>query len=291
MIAERYIYHQKIRGLFYKYLDETISETEMKELQTTIYNDNNVQWAPQGTNIIKSTTNCPNLCRYCYVQAWKLRKDKLKIPDIEDVRSLFVIDEDRVNQTWTKRRQPKLYIFPSTHDIFPENVDDYIIVAKKIMDSGSEILLVSKPRIECIKKICDCLIDYKNKIMLIFTITSNDNEILKEWEPLAPIYEERIECVKYAYEKGYNTSVSMEPFLSDPIPVINDVQEYVTHCIWIGSINHCKELEFTDDMMKKVDELSNKKYIVKLVNMLKNNKKVYWKYKIMRIIGLKGKKS
>jgi DNA repair photolyase len=290
MIKNRFEYHKEIRNLFYKYLDKTITANELEKLQVTIYEDNNTQWAKQGTNIIKSSTNCPNLCRYCYVQAWKIRKDKMELPDIEDARAQFVCDDVRVEKKWMVRKNPKMFIFPSTHDIFEEMVEKYISVAKKIMDSGCEIILVSKPRMNCIKRICEELRHYKDKITMVFTISSHNNQILKKYEPFAPSYEERSECLKYAFEHGYETSISMEPLLDDPYTVINELDKYVSRCIWIGSLNHCKELKFTKEMMKKVTDTTNKEYLMNLISNLRGNPKVYWKYKIMRLVGLKGKK-
>ena len=207
---------------------------------------------------------CKGLKKYLFK---KHRKDKLDIPDIEDYkqREMFEIDEKRVNKGWMKAKTPKIYIFGSTHDIFPEMVDDYIKVATKILEAGNEILVVSKARFDCIKKVCNELIKYKNQIMIICTITSNIDDTLNYWEPNAPDYKERLKALKYAHKKGYRTSVSLEPYLSDPRPIITSVKPYVTNAIWLGEMNHCKELEFDDEQYDKIEELYTLDYVKKLI--------------------------
>ena len=290
-IEERHTYHNAVRYWFYRYISNDISDENLDQLRQILYSDNNKQWAEVGTNIIKHTTNCPQLCRYCYNIAWKHRSEKIPIPDIEDIREDFVPDEKKVLANWTKRRKPRLYIFGSTHDIFPEMVDQYIDVARRIIESGSEILIVTKARLTCIQAICHALDDLKDKVMIICTITSNDPEILKYWEPHAPSYEERKQCLRHAYECGYRTSVSMEPYLSDPRPMVEELTPYVTHCIWIGKMNHCKELEFDEEQYSRTENLYDEDYVRQMILDLWDNEKVFYKYSMFRIMGLTGKRS
>ena len=290
LIGKKNIYHLRIKDLFYRWLDKSISEKDLIELKETLYRDNNKQWAPLGTNIIQHKTNCPQLCRYCYNIAWKHRSEKLEIPDIEDTREMFCTDENRVEKVWTTRKKANLYIFGSTHDIFPEMIDDYISVARKVIESGSELLIVTKPNLVCMKKLCKELKDLKDKIMIVCTITSNNKDLLEYWEPHAPSYKERVECLKYAFSQGYRTSVSMEPYLSDPREVIKDVSRYVTHYVWLGKMNHCKELEFDEEQYEKLDGLYDEEYVMRLIKDLRDNKKVFFKYSMMRTIGLTGKR-
>jgi len=300
-IEKRQRYHDIVRYWFKLWFAGQANPETVEELQKVMLEDENKQWAKMGFNIMSSKTDCPQKCRYCYVLAWKLRLDKEnftlpdyeKIRDIEDLeqsREEFVLDEKRALPNWTARRKPRLYIFASTHDIFPEMVDAYIRKARNMLETGSEILIVTKPRLECIKAICEGLADLKDKVMLICTITSDKEEVLRYWEPFAPSYEERKESLIYAYQQGFRTSVSMEPYLSDPRPVIADVRKYVTNAIWLGRMNHCRQLEFEKEQYEKLDDLYTSEYIRQLILDLWEDEKVYFKYSMMRAVGLTGKR-
>jgi len=41
----------------------------------------------------------------------------------------------------------------------------------------------------------------------------------------------------YAFREGFKTSVSIEPYLDNPIPLINDIALYCTESIWLGIMN------------------------------------------------------
>ncbi|MFQ6116114.1 MAG: radical SAM protein [bacterium] len=295
-IETRHHYHNSVRYWFKLWLAGQATPETTNELQKVLFEDENKQWAKMGYNIMDSKTDCPQKCRYCYVLAWKIRmdKDNFSLPSYEDIEDLgreeFVLDERRAKSNWTVRRKPRLYIFASTHDIFPEMVDAYIKKARNIIETGSEILIVTKPRIDCIKTICEALADYKDKLMLICTITSDKEEVLKYWEPFAPTYSERKDSLIYAFRKGFKTSVSMEPYLSDPRPVIKDLRDYVTHAIWLGRMNHCRQLEFEKEQYEKIDDLYSSEYIKQLIIDLWEDEKVYFKYSMMRTVGLTGKR-
>lgn len=53
----------------------------------------------------------------------------------------------------------------------------------------------------------------KSQMQLRFTIASVNDETLAFWEPKAPRFGERLESLRYAFRRGYRTSVSVEPFL------------------------------------------------------------------------------
>jgi len=131
-------------------------------------------------------------------------------------------------------------MFPGTHDITPDNFEACFTVLKKLLKVGNRVLVVSKPRLKLITKICDQLKDYKNHLLFRFTIGSSNNKILSFWEPNAPTYDERKEALKYAHRAGYRTSVSIEPMLdADNIEaLVDDLAPFVNHSIWIGIMNH-----------------------------------------------------
>ena len=119
-----------------------------------------------------------------------------------------------------------------------------------------------------------------------------DNEILSFWEPNAPRYEERKAALKYAFEKGYETSVSAEPMLdSDHIDdLVSDLLPFVTDAIWIGTMNHLHRIEIDDEAVeraiRKIQAGQTEERIKAIYERLKGNQKIKWKAEIKKIVGL-----
>jgi DNA repair photolyase len=144
-------------------------------------------------------------------------------------------------------------MFPSSHDITPNNLDACLTVMKNLLDAGNRVLVVSKPHLECIKRICDEFEQFKDQILFRFSIGACDDRILSYWEPHAPSYDERKRCLIYAFDSGFQTSVSVEPMLdSANIDIlISELLPYTTHSIWIGTMNHLGRIEKGSDMVLK----------------------------------------
>lgn len=266
------------RKKFYETLNNEIS---VKEFSDFIKPRKNHQWSSYSYNIIDSSTACRNDCVYCYIKPMNIRFGRVQ--DIEDV---FRCDMRKVNKGWRKTDERKVYMFPTSHDIFPENMKNYVEVCKKIMNAKNKIVCVSKPRLECVKFICEELSKYKKKFKFRFTISTNNNDIIKLWEPNATSYEERVECLKYAYEKGFKTSISMEPFLSDPIKVIEDCEKYVKDKIWLGTMSDLKKMKIEKSEITKLENLYSKRSIKEIINKIMNldcKDKIYYKNSFMLI--------
>ena len=132
-------------------------------------------------------------------------------------------------------------MFPTSHDITEESLDNCIITLEKLLKAGNEVLITTKPNYFCIFTLCNLLNEYKNQIQFRFTITSIDSKTLDKWEPNAPGFLERMDSLAYAYGLGYKTSVSIEPFLDlNPIPLIKELSPYCTESIWLGKLNYMK---------------------------------------------------
>lgn len=138
--------------------------------------------------------------------------------------------EEEVNwEAYNKsiRNREGYIMFPSTHDITPEHLDLAIDYLKRLLGAGNKVLIVSKPSFTCIKKICDTFTEYKEQILFRFTIGSKNSNTLNFWEPNAPDYNERKKALVYAFEVGYQTSISCEPMLDNKIDkVIEDLPQY-----------------------------------------------------------------
>lgn len=191
----------------------------------------NVQdWADKTINVYKG---CSNDCRYCYAREEAVRFNRVK----KENWTTETLNPAILKKGW--RLSKKNLMFPSTHDITPGTYDGCEIVLKKLLKAGNTVLVVSKPRPDLIEKLCDALEAYKKQILFRFTISAQNNDLLAFWEPNAPTYEDRKKALTIAHEKGFMTSVSIEPML-DPANVealIEDLRPHTTDSMWVGTMN------------------------------------------------------
>ena len=73
---------------------------------------------------------------------------------------------------------------------------------RKLLAAGNEVLIVTKPHLECVERLCRELAAYKEKIVFRFTIGAMDDELLAFWEPGAPAFAERLAALKHAHAAG-----------------------------------------------------------------------------------------
>jgi DNA repair photolyase len=242
-----------------------------------------------STKTVNCCTGCSHNCRYCYAKYDAVKRHKrLRWDDWENemVRQRDVDKGYRYHQG--------TIMFPSSHDITENNFQACFIVLEKLLRAGNRVLCVSKPHLSCIREICDHLKDYQDKILFRFSIGAFDNQILSFWEPGAPSYEERKECLKYAFDNGYATSVSIEPMLdSDHIfELVDDLSPYITDSIWIGKMNQPRSrVDITDDVVEaavaKIQAGQTDERIVEIYEALKTNPIIKWKESIKKVVDLK----
>ena len=201
----------------------------------------------------------------------------------------------RTKKSYEKARKLKGQImFPTLHDILPEHMDETVDYLTRWLQQGNKILITTKPRLECIKRLCKDLADYKEQITFRFTIGSTDNNALQFWETNASKYEERKESLLYAYNMGYKTSISCEPRLKDDIhKLVQELSPFVTHSIWMGMMNKIErrvdqtnwtatEKQFLID----VEKVQTIPYLQTLYNAYKNNPLICWKNELREALGL-----
>lgn len=244
------------------------------------------EWAEHSVNI---QTGCQNGCRYCYAQC-QLVRVKQATPEswLEPVIRGKAIDK-------AYRKRNGRIMFPSSHDISPNNLVECLIVLRKLLEAGNEVLIVSKPYLSCIKTLCEDLNEFKQQILLRFTIGSTDDEVLRFWEPNAPSFAERLSALKYAHEQGFATSVSCEPMLDLHIGnVIEATKPYVTDTIWLGRANRLQQniaINRPDDQKTKdratqlLTEQSDD-YLRELYARYKADPKIMFKDSIKKVVGL-----
>ena len=243
------------------------------------------EWAVKTVNFING---CQHDCKYCYSKEMAIRFKR------------------KTKNTWKKetvtKKAPESFkkiegtiMFPSSHDIHPSHLKEAICYLEKLLSAGNRVLIVTKPHYECIKAICDNFTDYKNNILFRFTIGSANSEVLKYWEPGAPDFRERIKALKYAYQKGYETSISCEPMLDDNIEeVIEKTFSSVTDAIWLGKANFLiKRLNQNGHKekhilirAKQLLEWQSDESILTLFHKYKDIEKIKWKESIKNVAGL-----
>jgi len=134
-------------------------------------------------------------------------------------------------------------------------------VLRKLLDADNDVLIVSKPHWDCITVICEALKKYQRQITFRFTIGSTKSDILKFWEPGAPSFQERLSCLQYAYQAGYNTSVSCEPYLDQHVVyTYTACKGWIADSFWIGKLRNFNSRVRIDDategqIIKYVDPL------------------------------------
>ena len=211
------------------------------------------EWADYNVNCVKG---CAHNCRYCYAKMMAKRFGR----DTEESWKDMIIREEIIHKKFSKFKGRVM--FPSSHDIvdIPEIKNACLIVLKNLLDAGNEVLVTMKPSMSVTKDIVEGFRSFKEQMQFRFTITSNDNEILLFWEPNAPPYEERFESLFLAFNNGYKTSVSVEPFLDDdPVPLIKDLSPYVTESIWVGPMNHMPRKNIHPDDIPEYDRIRHAK--------------------------------
>ncbi len=236
---------------------------------------------------VNCCTGCSNNCRYCYAKGMAIRFKRLTAEEwpIERVRQK---DVDRRQRLCAGR-----IMFPSSHDITPGNFEACMTVLDKLIGAGNEVLIVSKPRYDIIREICLEFREDRDKILFRFTIGAMNDEILKFWEPGAPSFEDRMDSLAYAFDAGYQTSVSIEPMLDSEnvYELVDTVDPFVTDAVWLGKMNHIRKNLVIDSAemeaaVRWIENGQTKERIKVLYEVLRNNPKIKWKSCMKRILGL-----
>lgn len=218
------------------------------------------EWADSNVNCY---FGCSNDCRYCYAKKMAIRFKR----KTEKNWKVMIPNERVINRNF-KKRQGRV-MFPSSHDITPTSLNTCIIVLKRLLKAGNEVLITTKPNLSCIKKICDYFFKFKSLIQFRFTITSFNNDLLKFWESNAPKFEERLESLKYAYNSNYKTSVSIEPYLDrNPIPLIKKLVPFITESIWLGKMNYIRRNNFQENEGKYYNKIRENYSINNIIHLL-----------------------
>ncbi len=244
------------------------------------------EWATDNANFI---CGCIHDCKYCYSKEMSIRFKRKTSENWTDEEINF----KQLDKNFKKK--DGYIMFPSSHDISPENIEYSIKFLSNLLKNGNHILIVTKPHLSVIETICNRFSDKKQNILFRFTIGSSNSDNLKFWEPNAPTYEERVESLKFAYNNGFNTSVSCEPILDVEINnLINCLLPFVSDAIWIGKANFLlRRLKMNGitgkESLQKARELEDKQsdiWVQDIYNFYKDNPKIKWKESIKKIMNI-----
>lgn len=242
------------------------------------------EWADYNVNCV---SGCSNNCRYCYAKMMANRFGRAT----EENWKIMKIRHEKVNKDYGKK--PGRVMFPSSHDITddPDIENACFSVLSNLLENGNEVLVTTKPNFSTTKKIVSRFDAYRERIQFRFTITSLDDDLLSFWEPNAPLFQERINSLKFAFTEKYRTSVSIEPFLDyHPEELVKYVEPYCTESIWIGKMNYIRRNNLTL-FEKKYYENVRKNYtwehLEEIFFNLKDNPKIRFKDSFGIITGYK----
>jgi len=241
------------------------------------------EWSDESLNI---QCGCEHCCRYCYACANALRLGWIKNREQWKTPRFF--------KTWKKPFKAGRVMYPTLHDITESNVEPTIFILKPWLELGNEILIVSKPHIQVIKRLCSELEQYKNQIQFRFSIGSADQKILDFWEHDAPSFNERISCLKYTFDNNWKNSVSGEPFLDNAFDMVVSAAKPVTNGpIWIGKMNDIPHRVYTKDwtendfkFLNLVKASQTDDEIKIIYNDYEKDPQIKWKDSIKQVMGL-----
>ena len=153
--------------------------------------------------------------------------------------------------------------------------------------------MVTKPHLEVLRELVK-LRHWRGQITFRFTIGSNSDNWLRFWEPGAPSFNERFDCLRLAHGEGFATSVSMEPMLDmHPWLVVDAVDRLITDTIWLGRANHLGARLAANKAPPEVVEAGRRlmaeqtdEWFRDLHARLTGNPKVRWKDSIARLVDL-----
>ncbi len=192
------------------------------------------EWAASNVNI---QNGCEHDCRYCYAKTMAIRFKRATAASWGQPR----FRQHDLDRSFTKRAGR--IMFPTAHDITARNLDECLLVMTRMLAAGNDLLIVSKPWLACVTRLCAELDPYRSQIVFRFSIGSTDEAALSYWEPDAPSFAERLACLKTAHLRDFQTSVSGEPMLDgNPDAMIAAVRTYVTDSIWLGKINRLRQI-------------------------------------------------
>ena len=248
-----------------------------------------------GNDLMKTAEDiqvgCKWNCRYCSSRYDAVEKKKwCTFEQWSDPVTIRY----KVHRSFLKRLN--VISFPENHDITPGNLSDSLHVIRTMLEAGNKVRVLSKPHYGCMAEICKTFIKYRKQLSFCFTIGSMDPSVLSFWEPQAPSFDERLQSLQFAFDYGYRTSVSIEPFLdSDITKTINlydRIHTFVRENVWIGIMQGFNNVDLLDVVNSEKQKfvyplkafISVDETVLLLVEQLRNQRFIRWKQSILNVL-------
>jgi hypothetical protein len=255
--------------------------TEDKEYRGKAKATGTKQWSEANFNFLRG---CPNICRYCYARQICTRLGLHTGPWSE-----YVVNFNKVYP------HDKVVMCPSTHDIFMEVIEEAKEAYENLLAKNNRVIIVTKAHLDVVQVLSKHLDQHKDRILWRITVGSDNDKILKFWEPGAPTWEERFAALQYLFQQGHNTSVSMEPLLDiGVVSIFEQLKPFVTESIWIGCLNKLEErVNFKDvaindreRFLADIEILNSEEFIKGVYKHLRDEPLVRWKESYQKYLDL-----
>ena len=240
------------------------------------------EWSVKTVNCCDG---CSHDCRYCYARAMAVRFKRRTVEDWHQER-IRTHDLAKLHKNYGGT-----VMFPSSHDITPNNLDACLQVVERLLLAGNHVLIVSKPHLDCVKAICGRFAGHRDNILFRFTIGADSDEVLRFWEPGAPAYLERKAALAHAFNDGFQTSVSCEPMLDSANidRLVADLLPLVTETIWIGKMNHVSRMKHgaSAEMITALEAIAagqTDEIIQAIYERHQANPQIRWKESVTKIL-------
>jgi len=257
----------------------------------TTFNDNRdgrkgtKEWSDASYNIC---VGCEHGCLYCYAKAMACRFNKtMRQPGAWDAQRL----NSNQNRLGAEVGKKGVVMFPTSHDITPNFVPQAVVTIRNLL-THNKVLVVTKPHLSVVTALCSEFAGHNADMQFRFTIGALSGDICAFWEPGAPTPHERIQALKYAFNAGFQTSVSIEPMLDsveNTLRLVATITPFVTDTIWLGKLNRCPQktnahVPGFQAALARVAVQQTDAEILRLVALLNSQPKIRWKDSIKDVI-------
>ncbi len=240
------------------------------------------EWAPHTFNYV---SGCSNDWVYCYAKEMAIRFKRKSAETWHNEEPVSL-----TKRSFAKRNGT--IMIPSSHDITLSNLEQSVAVMTKLLNSGNNLLVVTKAHPLCIERLVQEFAQYRANIEMRFTIGSAESLVLRTWEPNAPSFEQWLEALRLAFDAGFATSVSTEPLLDEHFEELYaQVEPFVTATIWVGKMNSAHRRvhinsngNFNERLLDALVASQSDEKILSLYERYRDDPKIAWKESIKKVL-------
>lgn len=247
------------------------------------------EWAAHSENVM---SGCSHNCAYCYAHAMAVRFGRLH----EGGWSVEVPNPAALARRVSRKTGTVMY--PTTHDLTPGNSDVTVPHLLRLLRAGNSVLVVSKPHAAVIDRITTECAEHRAQVLFRFSMGTAREKTLAFFEPGAPTFSERLDCILLARERGWRVSVSMEPLLEPDEDRVVELVELLAEAgaeeVWIGKLNRARMImprngRWSEADRRAVEVIHTSQAdarVLSLYRRLAGNPVVRWKESIKAVVGL-----